>query len=179
MNSPPPLPDTTNIEWALFSEIQGFLSYEARLLDGGSYSEWLGLLCEDIHYWMPTMEHSMNSQSVHQYSASALAYFDDDLRSLGLRVAKLSDYTAWTENPPTRQCRIVSNIEIERTANVNEFIVHSTFIHHRGMSDRDEFYLAGRREDLLRREEGGLRLAKRLIVINQHVFPARNINVFF
>ena len=43
----------------------------------------------------------------------------------------------------------------------------------------DEFQLVGRREDLLRRVEGELRLARRLIVIDQHVLLARNLNVFF
>jgi ethylbenzene dioxygenase beta subunit len=58
-------------------------------------------------------------------------------------------------------------------------LVHSVFVHHRGMGERDEFTLVGRREDLVRRTPDGLRLARRLIVIDQHVLLARNLNVFF
>ena len=29
---------------------------EARLLDNERWDDWLALLAEDIHYWMPTME---------------------------------------------------------------------------------------------------------------------------
>jgi ethylbenzene dioxygenase subunit beta len=167
------------IDWPLYAEVQGFLYHEARLLDGGRYAEWLAVLTDDIHYWMPTIENPLDATVPHRYSPTALAFFDDDRRMLERRVKKLADRTAWTEVPPTRQCRIISNIEVERTAREDEFNVYSAFVHHRGMGERDEFTMAGRREDLLRRGADGLKLAKRLIVVDQHVLLARNLNVFF
>lgn len=166
------------VGWELYSEIQSFLFFEARILDERRYSEWLELLSPDIHYWMPTIENAAGTEGAHTYSETALAYFDDDFRHLELRVKKLSDRTAWTENPPTRQCRIISNIEIFPD-NSGAYSVHSTFVHHRGMGERDSFTLAGRRSDILRREQEKLRLTKRKILIDQHVLLARNLNVFF
>lgn len=167
------------VDWAVHAEVQSFLFREARLLDNGRYNDWLNMLSDDVHYWMPTIENSLGTGEPHRYSPRALAFFDDDLGSLRKRVQKLTDRTAWTENPPTRQCRVISNIEIEQTEADGELAVHSTFVHHRGMGERDQFYLAGRREDLLRRDNRGLRLAKRKVVMDQHVLRARNLNVFF
>lgn len=166
-------------DWATFSEVQSFLFREARLLDACRYKEWLALLTDDVHYWMPVIENRLGRGAPHRYSPDQIAFFDDDLATLKKRVEKLTNRTAWTENPPTRQCHVISNIEIEPAAREDEMTVHSVFVHHRGMGERDEFTLAGRREDILRRTSEGLRLARRLIVIDQHVLLARNLNVFF
>jgi len=47
----PPLPDRD-----LVFEVEQFLYREARLLDQERYEEWLGLMTEDIHYWMPGVQ---------------------------------------------------------------------------------------------------------------------------
>jgi ethylbenzene dioxygenase beta subunit len=167
------------MDWTTWHEVQQFLFREARLLDGCRYRDWLGLLTEDVHYWMPVIENTLGRGAPHRYDPGRLAFFDDDLEGLRRRVEKLANRTAWTENPPTRQCHAISNVEVEATVRHDELLVHSVFVHHRGMGERDEFTLVGRREDLVRRTPDGLRLARRLIVIDQHVLLARNLNVFF
>jgi len=48
-----------------------------------------------------------------------------------------------------------------------------------GQGEAEEYWLSGRRNDVLRRvEDGGLRLASREIVITQTVLLAKNLNVF-
>ena len=37
----------------LKTEVEDFLYNEAELLDSRQYQSWLGLLSDDIHYWMP------------------------------------------------------------------------------------------------------------------------------
>ena len=34
-------------------EVEQFLYHEARLLDERKFDDWLALLTDDIHYWMP------------------------------------------------------------------------------------------------------------------------------
>ena len=181
MNAPPATTSAPSpvADAATFLEVQQFLFREARLLDACRYKDWLALLTEDIHYWMPTIRNNLGRGAPHRYDPGQLAFFDDDLDGLRKRVAKLTNRTAWTENPPTRQCHVISNIEIEPAERDDDLTVHSVFVHHRGMGERDEFTLVGRREDILRRTDDGLRLARRRIVIDQHVLLARNLNVFF
>jgi ethylbenzene dioxygenase beta subunit len=61
----------------------------------------------------------------------------------------------------------------------NEFEVHSTFVQYRNRSEHDEATLLGRRRDLLRREDGGLKVARRLILLSQSVLLMKNLSAFF
>ena len=38
----------------LYYEIEQFLLDEADLLDERRFEEWLELMTDDVHYWMPT-----------------------------------------------------------------------------------------------------------------------------
>ena len=47
-------------------EIEQFLYHEARLLDQRRFHEWIELLADDIHYWMPvrTSRYEKTSKSI-------------------------------------------------------------------------------------------------------------------
>src|SRR5215831_20606633 len=46
--------DATLLEQMLLQhEVEQFLYREARLLDERRLDDWLGLLADDLHYWMP------------------------------------------------------------------------------------------------------------------------------
>jgi ethylbenzene dioxygenase beta subunit len=68
---------------------------------------------------------------------------------------------------------------VELTAREDEYKVYSTFINCRGRNETEEYWLAGRRTDMLRRAgDGSLRLASREIVMTQSVLLSKNLNVF-
>jgi 3-phenylpropionate/cinnamic acid dioxygenase small subunit len=79
------------------------LHREARLLDAGHYSTWLDLWADDGIWWAPV------DVDVPQSSQQSLAL--DDVRRLRERVAWLEDPSAWSQHPPTRCVRAVSNVE--------------------------------------------------------------------
>lgn len=162
----------------LYHEISQFLYREARLLDAEKYQEWYGLLSEDIHYWMPYIENRRRGDKIGSYQPGRMAYFDDNALDLQRRVARFGMPSCWAEDPATRHLHLISNIEVEATANSNEWIVHSTFINIRGRGELDEDVLGGRREDLIRREKDGLRIARRRIVITQNILNSKNLNTF-
>lgn len=163
----------------LLQEVQQFLFREARLLDEERYEEWLGLMTEDIHYWMPGIQARHRRDKTPRLDPRRMAFFDDDLLNMRRRVTRFLDPTAWAEDPPTRSVHMISNVEVEATAAAHEFIAHSTFINCRGRGEAEEYYLTGRRKDKLRRvDDGTLRLAAREIAITQTVLLAKNLNVF-
>ncbi len=163
----------------LVFEIEQFLYREARMLDDERYQEWLGLMTEDIHYWMPGIQARHRKDKKPRLDPARMAFFDDDLLNMRRRVTRFLDPTAWAEDPPTRSCHVISNIEVELTDLEHEYRVYSTFINCRGHQETEEYWLAGRRKDVLRRvEDGTLRLASREIVITQSVLLAKNLNVF-
>lgn len=174
--TPPVMESEVSLE--TYFRVQQFLYKEYRLLDQERYEEWLGLLTDDIHYWMPLIQARYRKDPKPQISATRMAHFDDDMLGLRRRVTRALHGTAWAEDPPTRAVHQVSNIEVELTDKADEYRVHSVFTVCRGRNETEEVVLHGRREDILRDTPQGLRLAKREIYITQAVLLAKNLNVF-
>jgi ethylbenzene dioxygenase beta subunit len=157
---------------------EAFLFHEARLLDLEAYDEWLALLEDDVHYWVPGIENRNRRDPLGAYSEGHMAYFDDGKSDLARRIARFTSDTAWAENPPTRHLHLVSNVEVEPTGRPDEHRVHSVLVCHRWRYEKDEDVLYGRREDALRETGAGLRLARRRVLLSHTILPAKNLNTF-
>lgn len=160
-------------------ELEQTLFREARYLDTEGFDDWLGMLAEDIDYFMPGMETRYRDDAADPYDRTRMAYYNDDLETLMIRVARLKTGTAWSEDPPTRYCHIITNIEVEVTDDPNEYKVYSNFYAYRNRNERDEDRpLVGSREDTWRYENGDYVLAKRIITPKWNVLLAKNLNIF-
>lgn len=159
-------------------EVEQFLFREARLLDAEAYTAWLDLLADDVHYWMPGIESMNRTDPEGTYRSDRMAYFDDTKFDIDKRIVRFTSDTAWAENPPTRHLHMVSNIEVEETADPDEVVAHSLTIVHRGRYENLGEVLYARREDLLRRTDGRLLLARRKIVLGHSTLPSKNLNTF-
>ena len=160
-------------------EVEQFLYAEARLLDERHFHEWLELFAEDVHYWMPLRTNRMLKDIANELSKPGeLAYFDDDFLMLRGRVARLDTEMAWAEEPPSRTQHLITNVQIDRVDG-DELWVHLSFIVHRGRNETEEDLFIGYRDDLLRRVNGQLKIAKRKIVLGQNVLAAKNLSIFF
>ena len=62
-----PVAGPATADWSTWFEVQQFLFREARLLDACRYGEWLKLLTDDIHYWMPVIENRLGRGEPHRY----------------------------------------------------------------------------------------------------------------
>ena len=164
----------------LIREIEQFLYREARALDEERYEDWLEMLTADVHYWMPAVQARYRADRALRYDPKRMAHFDDNLDHLRQRVSRFLQPTAWSEDPPTRHCHIVSNIEVESGESAHEYRVHSVFTNVRSRNESDEDWIAGRRRDLLRRgSDETLRIARREVVLTQAVILSKNLNTFF
>lgn len=158
--------------------VTAFLLREARLLDEDRWDEWLAMLSERIHYWMPGIENRRREDAGGPYRAEHMAYFDDGIRELRRRVARFKQPSAWAENPPTRNVHLISNIEVFAGEEEGEFIAYSCFVNVRSRGLDEQHQLVGRREDVLRLEADGLKLLKRKILIPNAMLLCKNINTF-
>lgn len=163
---------------SLLQRVQAFLFREARLLDGERYAEWLELLADDVHYWVPGIENRNRRDARGAYAAGRMAYFDDGKPDLSRRIARFTSDTAWAENPPTRHFHLVGNIEAFAGAEPDEIVAHSLILCHRWRYEKDEDVLYGRREDVLRDGPDGLRLARRTVLLSHNILPSKNLNTF-
>ncbi|VWB19234.1 aromatic-ring-hydroxylating dioxygenase [Burkholderia lata] len=161
------------------NRIEQFLFREARLLDSEAWEAWLALMTPDIHYWMPAIENRRRADRMGAYGPGRGAYFDDTYLDLQRRVARFMQPSAWAEDPPTRHVHVISNVEACRTEVEGEYLAHSVFVNYRSRGEADNDLLLGRREDILRETEDGLRVARRKIVITQSLLMSKNLNTFF
>ncbi len=160
-------------------EVQEFLYHEAELLDDRRMDEWLGLLTEDIHYWMP-IRRTTQAKEVHLEftKPGGMAFYDDDFGTLALRVQRLSVGRAWAEDPPSRTRHLITNVRVAEVKG-DEITVKCNFQLYRTRLNSEEDSWIGRREDLLRRVDGTFKLARRHIFLEQTVILSQNLSSIF
>ncbi|MGQ4555331.1 3-phenylpropionate/cinnamic acid dioxygenase subunit beta [Halobellus sp. GM3] len=155
--------------------VEQFLYDEASLLDQRDQKEWLALLAEDVEYKAPlriTREHVNDSFSRSSY------YFDEDYGSLQARVQRFESEYAWSERPPSRTRRFVTNVRAsERDDGTVEAESYLLLYYGQGDSASHTF-LAGRREDVLRPDGETFTIAKRHVFLDHAVPPIDKISVF-
>jgi 3-phenylpropionate/cinnamic acid dioxygenase small subunit len=161
-------------------EVEDFLYREAELLDERRYDEWLDLLAEDVHYWMPMRRNVPAEELAREFTRDGLDvnWFDEGKDTLTRRVKQIATGVHWAEQPPSRICHMVSNVQILEQHG-DEISVKSRFLIYRNRVETETDVLVGKREDLLRREAGGLRIARRKIILDQNVLLAKNLTFFF
>ena len=161
-------------------KIEDFLYVEAELLDDRKLREWLDLLTDDVRYWMP-IRHNPLERSEDVFDELAKPgdgyYFDDDKRSLSIRVDRAYAKNAWAELPPSRTRHFISNVRI-KSDNGSELEVLSNFLVYRTRMETDQDIFVGARRDILRRVNDSFKIAKRTIILDQAVLNAKNISVF-
>lgn len=161
-------------------EVEQFLYDEGALLDERRFHEWLELLTEDVHYWMPIrMTVGAADTSEEWTREDQNSYFDDDKDMLEHRVRKLDTGYSWSEDPPSRTNHMVSNVRIRPTQDTSEIIAECRFIVYRNRLATDEDWYVGRREDVLRKVDGHWRIAKRHIYLDQTTLKSKNLSNFF
>jgi 3-phenylpropionate/cinnamic acid dioxygenase small subunit len=172
-------------------EVEQFLYREARLLDERRFREWLDLFTDDVRYWMgarsnryPRTSKAISILSPNRYVEDdhtrddELSIFDESKETLSGRVARLETGMAWAEDPPSRTRHLITNIEVAGDAGA-ELTVHSNFIVYRSRAETEQDFYVGARQDLLRRVDGGLKIARRKLTLDQNVLSAKNVSIFF
>jgi len=161
-------------------EVQDFLYREAELLDERRYEEWLDLFTEDAHYFMPMRRNVPHDEPEREFTRAGadVNWFDEGKDTLARRVAQIRTGIHWAEEPLSRICHMVSNVQVLHASDT-EVGVKSRFLIYRNRMETETDVLVGKREDLLRRVDGGFKIARRRIVLDQSVLLAKNLTFFF
>ena len=161
---------------ALYNDVLDFLHAEAELLDEGRLIDWLGMLSEEISYRMPVR--ATLSRDEGPGFAEGVTLFDDSLGTLTLRVKRIVESpNAHSEMPATRSRRFVTNVRVE--SNGADVLVRSSLLLLCSRWDVDAFdFMAARRNDVMRRSGGSLKLARREILMDQRVPQSAYLSVF-
>jgi 3-phenylpropionate/cinnamic acid dioxygenase small subunit len=161
-------------------QIEDFYYLEAELLDDRKLREWLDLLTDDIRYWMPIRYNPSERPEDLTEELSKPGegyYFDDNKKSLTIRVERVYAKNAWAELPPSRTRHFISNIRVKKDNGV-EIAADSNFLVYRTRMETDQDMFVGTRKDILRRVNGSFKIARRTIILDQSVLAAKNISIF-
>jgi 3-phenylpropionate/cinnamic acid dioxygenase small subunit len=175
---------------SIIRDVEQFLYREARLLDERRFEEWLHLFTDDVHYWMAARSNRYPRSSkaiaildpdryAEQDAAEALGLFDEDIKTLTARVARLDTGMAWAEDPPSRTRHIITNIEVIPDTTGSDLTVHSNFIVYRSRGEIEQDFYIGARKDRLQLVDGAWKIARRQMVLDQNVLSAKNLSIFF
>jgi 3-phenylpropionate/cinnamic acid dioxygenase small subunit len=164
----------------LRDRVENFLAYEAELLDAREYDQWLDLLADDIHYWMPLARNFEHTKPQDEYSEArrGAAWFDESKPTLEQRVKQLQGGDHWAEEPASRTTHIVSNIRII-SATSSEIQLKSRFILYVNRREEEVRLFVGKRFEMLRPVDDGFLLAKRHIFLDQSKLLFKNLTTFF
>lgn len=165
----------------LWFEVQQFLVREARLIDDRRFEEWLDLFTDDAVYWMPGRTNPWRSGAVADSvtKPGELAIFEDTKETLTTRVQRLRTGMAWGEDPPSRTRHLITNVEVEPDIDPAQLLVRSNFLVYRAQLELDKDVFVGMREDVLRRVDGALKIAKRTLRLEDVVHDSKPLSIFF
>lgn len=172
--------------FAIKREIEEFLYDESTLLDDRRFKEWLDTLADDLRYFMP-MEYNVKfgEHATRELTTrdKQMSWFNEGKWTLGKRVEQILTGVHWAEEPLSRVCRMVSNVQLTaietNAAGQEEVDVSSRFLIYQNRCEYEQYFFVGDRMDRMRRTADGWKLAQREIRIHQNVLLAKNLSIFF
>jgi 3-phenylpropionate/cinnamic acid dioxygenase small subunit len=169
----------------LKQEMEEFLYHEAELLDERRYEAWLELLADDVRYWMPMRRNVKFGELDREFTREGqdINWFDEGKDTLTRRVQQILTGVHWAEEPLSRICHMVSNVQLlhvsPSVSEPAEVTAKCRFLIYRNRVETETDILVGKRQDVLRRVSGRWKIAQRKIVLDQNVLLAKNLTFFF
>jgi 3-phenylpropionate/cinnamic acid dioxygenase small subunit len=146
--------------------VEQFLYHEAQLMDEHRYDEWLALWSDPALYWVPS-----NRDEVDPRCEISLIY--DDRVRLQLRIARLKSGFAHAQEPKSRMRRLISNLEIEESADA-EIVAHSNFMLAELRRGKQDLF-AGRATHRLRPHNGSFKIVSKKVLLINNDEPIDNL----
>lgn len=144
----------------LLMEVTQFIYKEARLQDAHQYNEWEQLWTDDGVYWVPA-----NGEDIDPDRKMSIIY--DNRSRISLRVQQFYTGKRFSQQPASRLCRVISNVEIDGQAG-DELVVHANSMVYESHT-RGEVLWASRNEYRLRKVDSEWRMArKKVTLVNNH-----------
>lgn len=161
-----------------YNEVVEWLYTEAELLDDGHETRWLEeMVSHEVVYQVPLR------QTVERARGTGFAegayHLDETHGSLASRVARNQTAYAWAEDPPSRIRHFVTNVRVAEAGDGSLAVRSNLLIMRTRQEQTAPQTFAGERRDVLRREDGALRLFRRTVLLDLTVIGTHNLAIFF
>lgn len=154
-----------------------FLVDEAAALDDNRLDDWLAMMHPEIDYRVPiriTRERTAGAG----FSDEGLHLFENH-ESLALRVERFATDYAWSEDPPSRTRRFLTNFRVSEVAGSGDLRVrHNLLLYRERLAEPGSQFVSAQREDELREHEGALTLVRRTVLLDHAVLTTPNLGIF-
>jgi ethylbenzene dioxygenase beta subunit len=162
----------------LHCEVVDWLDTEAELLDDGHEARWLEeMVSHEVVYQLPLRQTVERARGT-GFEDRAF-HLDESYGSLASRVARNQTPYAWAEDPPSRIRHFVTNVRVSETEDGLVAVRSNLLVMRTRQEMTQPQTFAGERRDLLRREDGVLRLYRRTILLDLTVIGTHNLAIFF
>src|ERR1700677_1331729 len=168
--------------YRLKADVEDFYYHEADLLDERRFRDWLDLLAEDITYFMPirrNVKFGQHEARENTKLGEGISWFDEDKWTLTKRVEQILTGVHYAEEPLSRICHMVSNVQIRGVRpdleQPQEIDVTSRFLIYQNRVEYETYTFVGRRNDMLRMTDAGWKVARREILLEQNILLAKNL----
>jgi len=172
--------------YRLKREIEEFYYDESEMLDTRRFKEWLDTLADDLVYFMPmafNVKFGSPAEAEWTRMEKDMSWFNEGKWTLAKRVEQVLTGVHWIEEPLSRACRIVSNIQITsigQDAEGRKLVdARNRFLIYQNRRETEEYYFVGQRYDQLRLEGSDWKLTRRLIHLPQNVLLAKALTMLF
>jgi 3-phenylpropionate/cinnamic acid dioxygenase small subunit len=135
-------------------DVQQFIIFEAQLLNEKHFEQWFSLLADEIVYWVPAREGQTSGKT-----EASIIYDDQEL--IRSRITRLRHPKMWSQQPPARTLRLVSNIMLDHDFE-SSGIVHSDFAMFEFRNNEQRIF-GGSYEHQLRRVDGAFKIARKTV----------------
>lgn len=176
----------TPVDAQLLADLQLWYAREARLLDERRYDLWLEMVDVGVRYQVPTRYLTAQGDvgdfgawTVDRELTQAADVFliDDDYAGIRTRIERLQSGMAWAEMPPSITRRIVGNVEPGEVLEDGGIEVFSALMAFKSRGPQERSFLTAQRRDLLGRGDGGFRLRRRTVIIDDTVLMGENLSI--
>ncbi|XXK30541.1 aromatic-ring-hydroxylating dioxygenase subunit beta [Rhodobacteraceae bacterium nBUS_24] len=138
------------------NDIIDYIYAEARMLDEGSYSDWLDLWLPDGHYWMP-----LDYKQTDPINETSLLWEDSFM--LRLRVERLNGARTFSQKPKSRCHHVIQRPFVDIFDLENGEFQTNTSMHYVETRLDDQILLALTATHDLKLVEGKLRIANKKV----------------
>jgi 3-phenylpropionate/cinnamic acid dioxygenase small subunit len=183
--------DNSSIErtpayYRLKADVEDFYYHEADLLDDRRFRDWLNLLTEDVSYFMPirrNVKFGQHAARENTKMGEGISWFDEDKWTLTKRVEQITTGVHYAEEPLSRICHMVSNVQIRAVRpgldSPHEVDVGSRFLVYQNRVEYEGLGNPGPYIDTLRRNGTSWLIARREMILDQNVLLAKNLSILF
>lgn len=171
--------------YRLKADAEDFYFREADLIDDRRFREWLDLFTDDTSYFMPirrNVKFGQHKERENTRLGKGISWFDEGKWTLTKRVDQILTGVHYAEEPLSRVCHMISNVQIVSIRDVDgqrELDIRSRFLVYQNRVEYETYTFVGKRTDTIRATDEGWKIARREILLDQNVLLAKNLTTFF